>query len=307
MTDIGAVAALVAGVLALLSPCSALLLPSFFAYAFGSRTALVARTAVFTIGLMLTLVPLGTGAQLTSRLFYGHRDLLIALAGWFIIALGVLQLVGGSFGLPFVGRLQGWAARRQSVGGGAGSPAPRPAGAGSWLGTLVLGAAYGLAGFCSGPALGAILTVAATSATPWHGAGLLALYALGMAVPLFVLALAWDHYDLGRRAWLRGREWRVGRLRLHSTSVLAGVLFIVVGAVFLRYDGTAGIVGATGIDTTDLEFAAQQAVKEWLGGVPAWVLPLAVAAVAGFVAWRRGGVGESVPDRRHESAGNSHR
>lgn len=303
MTDIGAVAALVAGVLALLSPCSALLLPSFFAYAFGSRTALVARTAVFTAGLMLTLVPLGTGAQLTSRLFYGHRDLLIALAGWFIIALGVLQLLGGSFGLPFVGRLQGWAARRQRPDGPA-SGGRRP-NLGSWLGTLVLGAAYGLAGFCSGPALGAILTVAATSATPWHGAGLLALYALGMAVPLFLLALAWDHYDLGRRAWLRGRQWRVGRLRLHSTSVLAGALFIVVGAVFLRYDGTAGIVGATGIDTTDLEFAAQQWVKEWLGGVPAWVLPLVVAAVAGFVAWRRGGVGESEPQKRRKSPNTS--
>lgn len=306
MTDIGAVAALVAGVLALLSPCSALLLPSFFAYAFGSRTALVARTTVFTVGLMLTLVPLGTGAQLTSRLFYGQRDLLIALAGWFIIALGMLQLLGGSFGLPFVGRLQGWAARRQHPGAPDGSDSRRRHGnLGSWVGTLVLGSAYGLAGFCSGPALGAILTVAATSATPWHGAGLLALYALGMAVPLFVLALAWDHYDLGRRAWLRGRQWRVGRLRLHSTSVLAGVLFIVVGAVFLRYDGTAGIVGATGIDTTDLEFAAQQSVKEWLGGVPAWVLPLAVAAVAGFVAWRRGGIGKSASETRRGSPDTS--
>ncbi len=279
MSQISAFAALAAGVLALLSPCSALLLPSFFAYAFGSRTTLVARTAVFTLGLMLTLVPLGTGAQLASRLFYGHRELLVGLAGWFIIALGVLQLLGGSFGLPYVGRLQGWASRR--AGGG-----PR-SGIAGWLATLVLGAAYGLAGFCSGPALGAILTVAATSRTPWSGAFLLALYALGMAVPLFVLAALWDHYDLGRRSWLRGREWRIGRLRLHSTSVLSGVLFIVIGAVFLRYDGTAGIIGVAGIDTTDLEFRAQQAVKEWFAGVPTWALPLTVAAGAGLVAWRR--------------------
>ncbi len=279
MTEIGALTALAAGVLALLSPCSALLLPSFFAYAFGSRTALVARTAVFTLGLMLTLVPLGAGAQLTSRLFYGHRELLVAVAGWFIIALGVLQILGGSFGMPFAGRLQGWASRRHVAGPGRG--------VGSWLATLALGATYGLAGFCSGPALGAILTVAATSATPWSGAFLLALYALGMTVPLFVLAALWDRYDLGRRSWLRGRQWRLGPLRVHSTPLIAGALFILIGVLFLRYDGTAGIAAATGIDTTDLQFGAQEAVTRWFAGVPAWVLPLAVAVVAALIAWRR--------------------
>lgn len=35
--DIGFVAAVLGGLLALLSPCSALLLPSFFAYAFRDR------------------------------------------------------------------------------------------------------------------------------------------------------------------------------------------------------------------------------------------------------------------------------
>lgn len=279
MTEISALAAVAAGVLALLSPCSALLLPSFFAYAFGSRTALVARTTVFTVGLMLTLVPLGMGAQLASRLVYGHRELVIAVAGWLIIALGVLQLLGGSFGVPGAGRLQGWASRRQAE--------PHRSGLGSWLATLALGATYGLAGFCSGPALGAILTVATTSPTPWHGAALLACYAVGMAVPLFLLAAWWDHYDLGRRSWLRGRQWRLGPLRVHSTSAISGILFIAIGVIFLRYNGTAGLIGATGIDTTDLEFTAQLAVKEWLSDVPAWTLPLLIAVIAGLIAWRR--------------------
>ena len=44
MTEVGLLAAFVAGVLALLSPCSALLVPSFFAYAFASRTAQLLRT-----------------------------------------------------------------------------------------------------------------------------------------------------------------------------------------------------------------------------------------------------------------------
>jgi cytochrome c biogenesis protein CcdA len=269
VTEVGLVAVFAAGVLALLSPCSALLLPSFFAYAFGSRTALLARTGLFYLGLVLTLVPLGTGAGAASSLFYGHRSLLITLAGWSIIALGVLQLAGRGFAVPFASRLQAWAGTRSGNG---------------WLSTMILGAVYGLAGFCSGPVLGAVLTMAATSASPLRGGGLLAVYALGMAAPLFALAALWDRFDLGRRRWLRGRTVAVGPLRVHTTSLVSGLLFVGIGVLFLRYDGTAGITGALGLaDTVDAETAAQEWVSRVTAGVPSWTVPAAVAVVA--AAW----------------------
>lgn len=275
MSEVGVLAAFAAGILALLSPCSALLLPSFFAYAFASRRALVGRTSVFYLGLLLTLVPLGTGAGAASSLFYGHRPLLIAIAGWTIIGLGVLQLLGRGFAMPGAQWLQSWAASR----GGEG-----------WASTLVLGAVYGLAGFCSGPVLGAILTLAATQDSPWQGGALLAVYALGMAAPLLVLAVLWDRFDLGSRRWLRGRMLSFGRLQVHTTSLVAGLLFIAVGAVFLRYDGTAGLTGSLGMgDLTDVEYDAQRTVTEWAAQVPSWVLPLGVVLVALTVAWRRRG------------------
>lgn len=59
MINVGFLGAFLAGVLALLSPCSALLLPAFFAYAFTSKRQLLARTAVFFCGLAAVLVPLG--------------------------------------------------------------------------------------------------------------------------------------------------------------------------------------------------------------------------------------------------------
>lgn len=282
MSEDGVLAAFAAGVLALLSPCSALLLPSFFAYAFASRRALLARTFVFYLGLLITLVPLGTGASAASSLFYGHRPLLVTIAGWSIIGLGVLQLAGRGFAVPGVARLQAAVSTRGDNG---------------WLSTLLLGAVYGLAGFCSGPVLGAILTaatwaqssaVAATQDSPWKGGALLAVYALGMAAPLFVLAALWDRFDLGRRRWLRGRTLTWGRLRVHSTSLVAGLLFIAVGVVFLRYDGTAGLTGSLGMgDLTDVEYSAQQAVTEWAAHVPAWLPLLAVVLIALAVAWRR--------------------
>jgi cytochrome c biogenesis protein CcdA len=71
MVEVSYPAAFLGGVLSLLSPCSALLLPAFFAYAFQSRGKLLAKTAVFYLGLATTLVPLGMGISAVSRLVYG--------------------------------------------------------------------------------------------------------------------------------------------------------------------------------------------------------------------------------------------
>ncbi len=278
MDQVGLLVAFAAGVLALLSPCSALLLPSFFAYAFASRTLLLRRTLGFYAGLLLTLVPLGTGAGFASTLFYGHRSTLIAVAGWTLIALGVFQLLGGGFAVPFVKRFQ----RLPGRVGGTGM-----------LSLVALGAVYGLAGFCSGPVLGAILTMAATT-SPVGGAVLLAVYAMGMAAPLFVLAALWDRLGVARRSFVRGRPLQLGPVRTHTTSLIAGVLFVAIGVLFLRYDGTAGITGLFGVgDTTDMEIAAQDAVTRWLGGVPVW-------GVAGLVS-----VGAAVTAVRRTRAGNA--
>ncbi len=279
MTEVGLLAAFAAGVLALLSPCSALLLPSFFAYAFASRTALLLRTALFYVGLALTLVPLGTGAGAASALFYGHRSLLISVAGWSIVVLGVLMILGRSFAMPFAGRLQAWSHRQSARNAG---------GTATWFSTVALGAVYGLAGFCSGPVLGAILTMAATQDSPLQGGLLLAVYALGMAAPLFVLAALWDRFQLGRRSWLRGRMLSLGPVEVHSTSLVSGLLFVGIGVLFLRFDGTAGITGVLGLgDTTDLEFEAQRWITGAAAAVPAWTLPAAIAVGAALVAWRR--------------------
>ncbi|MGW5817282.1 cytochrome c biogenesis protein CcdA, partial [Streptomyces noursei] len=66
-TDIGYLAAFLGGALALVSPCSALLLPAFFAYSLASPGRLLARTGVFYLGLATTLVPRGAASTAASR------------------------------------------------------------------------------------------------------------------------------------------------------------------------------------------------------------------------------------------------
>src|SRR5215217_867778 len=91
VVEVSFLASFLGGLLSLLSPCSALLLPAFFAYAFQSRGELVGRTAVFYLGLCATLVPLGMGISAVSSLVYGHRSTLITISGLVIIAFGVIR------------------------------------------------------------------------------------------------------------------------------------------------------------------------------------------------------------------------
>ena len=246
------------GLLSLLSPCSALLLPAFFAYAFQSRSELVGRTAVFYLGLCATLVPLGMGISAVSALVYGHRSILITVSGLVIIVFGVVQIPGGGFAFGPVERLRG------KIKGD------------SLITTFFLGAVYGFAGFCSGPILGAVLTVAATSGSAVRGAGLLAVYAAGMAAPLFLMALLWDRLDLGHRRWLRGREVSLGGFRFHTTNLISGLIFVAIGALFIAFEGTSGLEGlyASG-GATDLALSAER----WVEAVSARV-PISVALVA---------------------------
>ncbi|MFD5989208.1 cytochrome c biogenesis CcdA family protein [Streptomyces cyaneofuscatus] len=269
--DIGYFAAFLGGLLALVSPCSALLLPAFFAYSIDSTSRLLARTGIFYAGLATTLVPLGAAGSYAGRLFYGHRDALVTGAGWLIIALGVAQIVG-----------LGFASRRMAALSGRIRPTTA-------FSVYALGAVYGLAGFCAGPILGSVLTVAAVSGSPVYGGLLLAVYALGMAVPLFVLALLWERFDLGRRTWLRGRTVQLGgRFQLHTTSLLSGLFFIGLGALFLVYDGTTALPGLLGVDASfAVEQWAQKLGERVSDAVLLGAVVLVVLLALGVRTWRR--------------------
>src|SRR5690606_17950561 len=148
--------------LALLSPCSALLLPSFFAYAVPEGRSLAARTSVFLLGSALVLVPLGAGIGAIGSLLTIHRSTVTTVGGAVVVAFGVAILFGRGFTVPGAAGLLGRVGTR------------------GMAGALALGALYGLAGFCAGPLLGAVLTVAAAGGSPAYGGLLMGVYALGM-------------------------------------------------------------------------------------------------------------------------------
>jgi cytochrome c biogenesis protein CcdA len=269
LVEVSLLASFLGGVLSLLSPCSALLLPAFFAYAFGGGGELVKKTGVFYLGLAATLVPLGMGISAVSALFYGHRSALITVSGVLLISFGILQWLGRGFTIGPLSRLRG---KIRGDSGGA---------------VFALGAVYGFAGFCSGPILGAVLTVAAASGEALRGAILLAVYAAGMAAPLFMMALFWGR--LRSRRWLRGREIALGKLRLHTTNLISGAMFVVLGVLFIAYEGTSALSGFYESNgATDLAFAAEQ----WANDViaprePTMAILAVLAALLAVLLWRR--------------------
>ncbi|AOW91789.1 thiol-disulfide oxidoreductase [Rhodococcus sp. WMMA185] len=241
MTNIGLLGAFFGGLLSLVSPCSALLLPSFFAYAFDGVGRLAMRTAVFYAGLATVLMPLGAGVGWMGSVLTEHRSTMTLISGTLLIVLGLVAISGKGFAFAPAQR------------------ASKSIGISGSLSVYALGAVYGFAGFCSGPLLGSVLTVAIVGGAAGYGAILMGVYALGMAVPLFLLAVLWDRFDLGRRSWLRGRAISVGPLTVHSTSLISGLLFIAIGMLFLITEGTANLGAVMSVDE---QFSLQVAAAE---------------------------------------------
>lgn len=221
--ELGFAYALIGGMLGVLSPCNALLLPAFFANIATSRAKLLSLGSVFLVGLLATLVPLGLGLGWLGGSFTLDRGLLLGVAGWVLIALGLFTALGG--GMDFSRLIPGRAHRNS----------------GSLAATFALGAVSGVAGFCTGPVLGAILTLALTSASPVRGGTLLGLYGVGMVLPIMLIAVLIR--TLGHRSvsWLRGRRLGIGRLRLHTTSLLMGAITVLVGWLMIFTNGMAAV------------------------------------------------------------------
>ncbi|MBD3689622.1 cytochrome c biogenesis protein CcdA [Nanchangia anserum] len=269
---ISVLTAFVGGLLTILAPCAALLLPAFFAYAFTSRRTLLARTGVFFLGLLTALVPLGIAAGGLGGLVATHRSVITTGAGVIIIGLGIAQILA----LPLPRIALPWTQRT------------REDSASPWA-VYLLGMGYGLAGAgCTGPILGTILLMSAQSSSPIVGAAMMAAYAAGMFAPVMVVALAWDALDVTGRAWLRprpirllGRDTTIGNVVSGGLCLLLGLILIVTGGSF-----SSGILDASA--QADLE----SRVMTTLSDVPVLTVAcLAIALVAALVLvvmWLRG-------------------
>lgn len=253
------------GVLTLLSPCSAMLLPAFFSYAFSRASSLMVSTGVFYVGLITTLLPLGVLAGSVGALLGTHRETFVTVGSVVVIILGALMLLGVEIPLPGSSKISGGS---------------------SLVAVYVLGTMYGLAGVCAGPLLGMVLTMAALSGHAITGGVTMLIFALGMVIPLVVLSFLWSRLPVIRRV-VRPRGITVGRWNNTWSNVIGGAFTIAVGCLMWSSSGTADLGGVVGV-------RQQAQMENWViqhtAQIPNWVViavTLLISAVAVLIARRR--------------------
>lgn len=257
--DLSLLGAFLGGMLALLSPCSVMVLPAFFAYAFHSPGELFSRTGAFFLGLATTLVPLGLLAGTLGSWVSANRSGLMSIALAIIIVFGVVMVLG----IPLPAFTKQQSARGTSV-----------------ASVYSLGAVYGLAGGCAGPVFGAVLAMAAFGGNALLGGLTMLMYAAGMAVPLLILATVWNRIP-GIRKLMRPRELVIGRWRNAWSNVIGGLLTIAIGIFMLATDGAStlgGILGAS--EQANLEANVMRATS----GVNNLIF-IGILAVCGLGTW----------------------
>ncbi len=178
-SGIGLPVAFAAGLISFLSPCVLPLVPGYISAVAGGQPGEVRPRRV--IGPSLAFVASFSAIFIGLGLL-GQRALHFALvgptalkiSGAVIIVMGVLFVLA-----PFVPALsREWHVGQLMARAGRGGP-------------ILAGAAFALAWTpCTGPTLGAILTVAGTSNSASRGAVLLAVYCAGLGVPFLITGLA---------------------------------------------------------------------------------------------------------------------
>ena len=214
-------AALLAGLVSFLSPCVLPLVPPYLVYLTGStlerladnepagqiKRETVLGAGLFVLGFSTVFVALGASATAIGSAVRAYADVLATIAGIVIILMGLHFL-----GLTRIGFL----AREKRL------AIAKPVG--MW-GAYAMGLAFAFGWTpCIGPILAAILAVAASETTVAKGAGLLAVYSLGLGIPFVLAAVAIEPFAAF-----------VARFRSHLVHVerIMGGLLVLTGIAFL--------------------------------------------------------------------------
>jgi len=213
--------ALIAGLVSFLSPCVLPLVPPYLVFLAGTslerladkepeprvKRETVLAAFLFVLGFSTVFVSLGASASVIGSLIRVYSGPLATVAGVVIIVMGLHFL--GITQIALLHRQKRWHVAKP---------------VGLW-GAYVMGLAFAFGWTpCIGPILAAILAVAASEQTVTKGAGLLAVYSLGLGIPFIIAAFAIEPFAAFLahfRKYLRRVEQAMGAL-----LVLTGIAFL---------------------------------------------------------------------------------
>ncbi len=243
--DITLYTVFLAGIISFISPCVLPLVPPYLTYLAGVsldeltttpnvspngeatlssgsavRNKILVNAVLFVAGFSVVFVSLGAGASTIGGYIRAHQDVLSMIAGVVIMVMGLHFL-----GLLRIGMLYREARFQVSAETARGA---------SLGGSFLMGLAFAFGWTpCIGPVLGAILSVASARDTVAEGAGLLALYSLGLGVP-FMLAAFFAGPFMQFLTRFR-RHLGVVEKVMGALLVLTGILFLTGGMEKMAY------------------------------------------------------------------------
>jgi cytochrome c-type biogenesis protein len=214
--DTTVVAAFAVGFVSFISPCVLPLVPGYLSTISGvsfadikagrGRAKVLVPALLFCLSFGAMFVALGMTATGLGGLLQDNRLLLRKLAGVVIALMGVLFIA--TLFVPLLNRE--WRSEKLLRRASAGGP-------------IVAGLAFAVAWLpCTGPTLGTILTAASTEDTVGRGGVLLAFYALGLAVPFLLSALAFSSVS---------GVFRFFRDHYKVITVISGVVLVAMGVL----------------------------------------------------------------------------
>ena len=256
--------AFLGGVLTLLAPCSVMLLPAFFSYAFQSPQKLIARCGIFWLGLLTPLIPLGAALSSVVALIREHSAFITQVIALLVIIAGLITLFSLDVPVFRVRSLETASQSRDTA----------------WA-VYLLGITYGIAGVgCAGPILGAVLATSSLGGSVVEGIIAVIFYSAGMAFPLLALALLWQHSAGRIQAIVRPKPVTLLKRQTTWTNVVSGLVLIILGFTIFKIDLSNPLGGIVSIDTLA---SWEESIMGLFGALPAWVVTLAGALIIGAI------------------------
>jgi cytochrome c-type biogenesis protein len=221
--DTTVIAAFGVGFVSFVSPCVLPLVPGYLSTISGvsfadiqegrGRAKVLAPALLFCLAFGVMFVALGMTATGLGQTLQDHRQLLRQISGAVLVAMGVLFVA--TLFVPLLNR--DWrpeaAMRRAQTGG-----------------PIIAGLAFAVAWLpCTGPTLGAVLTAASNEGTVGEGGVLLAFYALGLAVPFLLSALAFSTVS---------GIFRFFRDHYRAITVVSGIVLVAMGVLLMTNELT---------------------------------------------------------------------
>lgn len=272
ITTASFITAFFAGIAALFAPCCiGVLLPSYLASVFKTRTKIFLMTFVYYLGLLTVFLPLGLGMAGLGSLFSENHALFFTIGGLFMVLLGASLVLGKSFMLPIHVKPQ---IKNNDFGS-----------------LYVLGIFSGIATSCCAPVLAGVLALSALPGS-WALGGLYSLvFVTGLVLPLFLAAIFIDRTKVTERLTsLRRRiSYRIlgKKVSVSLSHLVSGILYLAVGVFILIFE-RANPDAKTAMYQLNINITiaqVTQAVSRFTNAVPELVWGVLFALIFALIAW----------------------